>query len=133
MSNNTGETSFVLELGEQIVGEYETVGVVAKLKGVPDAGKLIITTKRVVFLRRESGLKKLLKSDTPAYKFSNQTPLWGISKISQGGKKTGKTTYRRFIVINGVRYFLENADSRQIEKILKESSKAAKNTRKTGN
>ncbi len=68
MATTKDETSFVPEPGEQVIDEYGTVGVVGRIKGVRDAGRLIITSQRVLFYRKEGVLKK-------SYTLANQVPL----------------------------------------------------------
>ncbi len=125
MATTKSETSFVPEPGEQVIDEYGTVGVVGRIKGVRDAGRLIITSQRVLFYRKEGVLKK-------SYTLANQVPLWELKKIGAGKESTGPGKHTSFIAINSDRYFLAGVDSRSLEKQLKALSKAAQTAKKTG-
>ncbi len=125
MATKTGETSFVPDPGEQVIDEYATVGVVGRIKGVRDAGRLIITSQRVLFYRQEGVFKKTTT-------MANQVPLWALKKIGAGKASTGPGRHTNFIDINGDRYFLAGADSKPLANQLKALAKAAQKAKQTG-
>ncbi len=118
-SNFFGDVPFVPEPGEQVVGQYKTYSVAARNHPGDEVGALIITTQRVVFYRREGVLKKLIKSETPGYKLSFSIYIGQILKV-----KHGSASGYKFIEINGSRFYLEGADPKAVEKILKTGAKS---------
>ncbi len=118
-SNFFGDVPFVPEPGEQVVGQYKTYSVAARNHPGGEVGALIITTQRVVFYRREGVLKKLIKSETPGYKLSFSIYIGQILKV-----KHGSASGYKFIEINGSRFYLEGADPKAVEKILKTGAKS---------
>ncbi len=119
-SNFSGEVYFVPESGEQVIGQYKTKNVQDRMHPGGDAGVLIITSQRILFYRREGVLKRLIKSETPKYTFSSSIPIPQVFKVSSKGG------FDPCILINGGRYYLDNADPRPIDKILKSMMKSVK-------
>ncbi|NMC07951.1 MAG: zinc ribbon domain-containing protein [Candidatus Lokiarchaeota archaeon] len=131
-ANLFGDVPFVPEAGEQVVGQYKTIGYFHKHRPGGDAGALIITSYRVVFFRRENVVKKIIQSITgkqeaPGYKLHFSINLGQVFKV-----KKGSTSGRKFIAINGTYFYLENADPRPIEKILKTAMKSGGTLMKPG-
>nr|MDO8084040.1 zinc ribbon domain-containing protein [Candidatus Sigynarchaeum springense] len=123
-SNLFGDVPFVPEPGEQIVGQYKTYGYAVRNRPGGDAGALIITSQRVVFFRRENVVKKIIQSikgnqEAPGYKLGFSIYLGQVFKV-----KKGSVSGHKFISINGTYFYLENADPKPIEKILKTAMKS---------
>ncbi|MEX2681062.1 MAG: zinc-ribbon domain-containing protein [Candidatus Sigynarchaeota archaeon] len=123
-SNLFGDVPFVPEAGEQIVGQYKTYGYTVRNRPGGDAGVLIITSQRVVFFRRENVVKKIIQSiagkqESPGYKLQFSIYLGQVFKV-----KKGSVSGRKFLAINGTYFYLENADPKPIEKILKTAMKS---------
>ncbi|MBN2152813.1 MAG: zinc ribbon domain-containing protein [Candidatus Lokiarchaeota archaeon] len=123
-SNLFGDVPFVPEPGEQVVGQYRTVGYVQRNRPGGLAGALIVTSQRVVFFRRENVIKKIIssirgKQESPGYKLDHSVYLGQIYRV-----KKGSSSGHKFISINGQYFYLENADPRPIEKILKTAMKS---------
>jgi hypothetical protein len=119
LSNFFGDVPFVPEPGEQVIGQYKTHSVATRHQSGGDVGALIVTTQRVLFFRREGVLKKLFKSDAPGYKLSLSLFIGQILKI-----KHGSTSGYKFLELNGSRFYLEGADPKAVEKILKKGAKS---------
>ncbi len=119
-SNFFGDVPFNPEAGEQLIGQYKTKKLPARGHPAGDAGALILTSQRVVFFKREGVLKRIFKSETPNYTLISSVPIPQLFKVD---KKGG---FDPSIIINGARYYLENADPSPIVKILKSMMKSVK-------
>jgi hypothetical protein len=118
-ANFFGDVPFVPEPGEQVVGQYKTHSVASRHGPGGDVGALIITTQRAVFYRREGVLKKLIKSETPGYTLSFSIFIGQVYKV-----KHGSNSGYKFVEINGSRFYLDGADPKAVEKILKKGIKS---------
>ena len=108
------EIPYALEPNELIVAEYPTLHH-SDPHNLPDGeeGMLVLTSKRLLFFKRHSLIRKLIKRDEPPYQLVHALYLQQIMDVDSKG------VFDKCLEINGRRFYLGSADYRKISNLIK--------------
>ena len=109
-----------LEPDERVLGEYATIPH-SRTNGLisGETGILTLTSKRLLYYRQKSILRKLVKRDAPMYELLTAIYLPDVKSVSHGG------TFDKWVKINGKKYYFKTHNTRSIAKMIKSTVKDA--------
>ncbi len=107
------EIPLKLEPQEEVMGEYDTKDSPRQGPTEGNDGKLIVTSRRVLFFHRHASVRKVIKRGAPQLELVSSIPLTQVQRISTGG------IVDKYFTINGRRYYLDGGDMRSFQKTIK--------------
>lgn len=113
---------YQFEPNESLIGEY-LIRPGPHQGSLGESGVLAVTSKRILFYRKHSILKKLFKREEPLYELFYSINLTQVLKVSYGG------TFDKYININGKRYYVVDVNNKMICKVIKSAIKNLKSNK----
>nr|MDO8114597.1 zinc-ribbon domain-containing protein [Candidatus Sigynarchaeota archaeon] len=114
------EIPYNLEPFEDIVGEYRTGYIRKGRRHIGEEGMLVVTSRRVLYFRKKSIIKKLLTLKEPSYEPGTSMYLQQVVKVSRRG------LVNKWLMINGQRHHLVDADVKIVETTINSAIATAK-------